>query len=69
MRSPTWRLGRELGNAPLLPNLRALSSSDLAGAAGYLVKDAAKTELELAIQAVARGETYLNPVVAHYGPD
>src|SRR5215510_3639231 len=29
-----------------------------AGAAGYLLKDAAKTELELAVQAVARGDTY-----------
>ncbi|MBI3801382.1 MAG: response regulator transcription factor [Deltaproteobacteria bacterium] len=37
-----------------------------AGAAGYLVKDAAKTDLELAIKAVARGETYLSPAVAHY---
>lgn len=37
-----------------------------AGAAGYLVKDAAKTELELALQAVARGETYLSPAVAHH---
>jgi DNA-binding NarL/FixJ family response regulator len=37
-----------------------------AGAAGYLVKDAAKAELELALQAVARGETYLSPAVAKY---
>ena len=37
-----------------------------AGAAGYLVKDAAKTELELAIKAVARGEIYLSPAAAHY---
>lgn len=36
-----------------------------AGAAGYLVKDAAKAELALALQAVARGETYLSPAVAH----
>ena len=32
-----------------------------AGAAGYLLKDAAMTEVELAVRAVARGETYLTP--------
>ena len=32
-----------------------------AGAAGYLLKVAATEELRLAIQAVARGETYLSP--------
>src|SRR5262245_13539947 len=37
-----------------------------AGAVGYLVKDAAKTDLEQAIKAVARGETYLSPTVANY---
>ncbi len=35
-----------------------------AGAAGYLVKDAAESELELAIQAVARGESYLSPAIS-----
>ena len=35
-----------------------------AGAAGYLLKDAGLTELELAIDAVARGETYLSPPVS-----
>jgi DNA-binding NarL/FixJ family response regulator len=35
-----------------------------AGAAGYLLKHAAFSELELAIQAVARGETYLSPAVS-----
>ena len=34
------------------------------GADAYLVKDAAEVELELAIQAVRRGESYLSPVVA-----
>ena len=34
------------------------------GAAGYLLKDAAPMELELAIQAVLRGETYLSPAVS-----
>lgn len=37
-----------------------------AGAAGYLLKDAATVELELAIRAVARGETYLSPTVSKY---
>jgi DNA-binding NarL/FixJ family response regulator len=35
-----------------------------AGAAGYLVKGAATVELQLALQAVGRGETYLSPVVS-----
>ena len=35
-----------------------------AGAAGYLVKDAAPAELELALKAVLRGETYLSPAVS-----
>jgi DNA-binding NarL/FixJ family response regulator len=35
-----------------------------AGAAGYLLKDAGTSELELAVKAVARGETYLSPPVS-----
>jgi DNA-binding NarL/FixJ family response regulator len=35
-----------------------------AGAAGYLLKDAAPAELTLALQAVARGETYLSPAIS-----
>lgn len=35
-----------------------------AGAAGYLLKDAATLELQLALQAVARGDTYLSPGVS-----
>jgi len=34
------------------------------GAAAYLLKDSAPMELELAITAVLRGETYLSPVVS-----
>lgn len=34
------------------------------GAAGYLLKDATPAELELALRAVARGETYLSPRVS-----
>ena len=35
-----------------------------AGAAGYLIKDSATAELELALKAVARGETYLSPAIS-----
>ena len=35
-----------------------------AGAAGYLLKDAATLELQWALQAVARGDTYLSPGVS-----
>ncbi len=34
------------------------------GAAGYLLKDAGTAELEIAVRAVARGETYLSPAVS-----
>jgi DNA-binding NarL/FixJ family response regulator len=42
--------------------IRALS----VGAAGYLLKDAAPAELEQAIKAVARSDTYLSPAVAKH---
>jgi DNA-binding NarL/FixJ family response regulator len=35
-----------------------------AGAAGYLLKDSAVPELEIALRAVARGERYLSPAVS-----
>lgn len=35
-----------------------------AGASGYLLKDSATQELELAIRTVMRGETYLSPPVS-----
>jgi DNA-binding NarL/FixJ family response regulator len=35
-----------------------------AGIAGYLLKDAAATELAAALHAVARGETYLSPAIS-----
>ncbi len=35
-----------------------------AGAVGYLIKDSSTDELELAIRAVARGESYLTPTVS-----
>jgi len=34
------------------------------GAGGYLLKDAAAEELQLAVHAVARGQTYLSPAVS-----
>jgi DNA-binding NarL/FixJ family response regulator len=37
-----------------------------AGAAGYLVKGGSLAELELAINAVARGETYLSPGISRH---
>ncbi|HET7341836.1 MAG TPA: response regulator transcription factor [Methylomirabilota bacterium] len=37
-----------------------------AGAAGYLLKDATPAELETAVRAVARGETYLSPAISRY---
>jgi DNA-binding NarL/FixJ family response regulator len=36
------------------------------GAAGYLVKDAAEAELQIAIQALSRGERFLSPGIAHH---
>jgi DNA-binding NarL/FixJ family response regulator len=42
--------------------LQALRS----GASGYLLKDAGTAELEIAIQAVAKGETYLSPPVSKH---
>jgi DNA-binding NarL/FixJ family response regulator len=42
--------------------LRALR----AGAAGYLLKDAAPDELEAAVAAVAQGHTYLSPPISHH---
>lgn len=35
-----------------------------AGAAGYLLKDADPSELELAVRSVARGQSYLSPAVS-----
>jgi DNA-binding NarL/FixJ family response regulator len=40
--------------------IRALRS----GAAGYMLKDAAAAELDLAIQTVAEGKTYLSPSIS-----
>jgi DNA-binding NarL/FixJ family response regulator len=45
--------------------LRALR----AGCAGYLLKGSAVAELEVAVRAVARGETYLSPAVSKHVMD
>ncbi len=37
-----------------------------AGAAGYLLKDAGRAELEIAVAAVARNETYFSPAVSRH---
>lgn len=37
-----------------------------AGVAGYLLKDSAAAELALALQAVARGESYLSPAISKH---
>ena len=42
----------------------ALATAILAGAAGYLLKDADMAELELALKAVMRGAIYLSPSVS-----
>ena len=40
-----------------------------AGCAGYLLKGSAVSELEVAVRAVARGETYLSPAVSKHVMD
>jgi DNA-binding NarL/FixJ family response regulator len=39
------------------------------GAAGYLLKDSAPNELEIAVNAVMRGETYLSPAISKHVVD
>ncbi len=36
------------------------------GAAGYLLKDTSPSELEMALRAVARGESYLSPAISRH---
>lgn len=40
-----------------------------AGAVGYLIKDAGPAELEMALPAVMRGETYLSPAISRHVVD
>jgi len=63
--------------AAMLPNVRtiilSMNTSEeyvlqalRAGAAGYLLKNISPSELEQAIRAAARGETYLSPAVSKH---
>src|ERR1700692_2869853 len=52
-------LSMNAGEDSVLQTLRA-------GAAGYLVKTADPAELELAIRAVVRGETFLSSAISHH---
>jgi len=68
------RIGREHpGTRVILLSMHASEEHVLralrAGAAGYLPKDAALEELELAINAVRRGEIYLSPAVSRHVSD
>jgi DNA-binding NarL/FixJ family response regulator len=65
------RVARELPGARVIilsmyGNEEYASRALQAGAAGYLLKDSGLAELELAVRAVARGETYLSPAVSKH---
>ena len=65
------RAGKESPNTRVImismhANEEYVLQSLRAGAVGYLVKDADTTELELAVKAVAAGETYLSPSVSKH---
>jgi DNA-binding NarL/FixJ family response regulator len=67
----TRRIGRECPRTRMLmvsmyTNEEYLKEALRAGAAGYLLKDAGRNELEFAIKSVSRGETYLTPVMAKF---
>ncbi|MGD9727272.1 MAG: response regulator [Nitrospiraceae bacterium] len=67
----TARIRQECPNTKILmlsmyTNEEYLKEALRAGAAGYLLKDADRTELELAIKTVWRGDTYLTPAVAKF---
>lgn len=65
----TARIAREFPNVRVIilsmhANEEYVLQTLRAGASGYLLKDAATAELELAIQAVARRDTYLSPAIS-----
>jgi DNA-binding NarL/FixJ family response regulator len=65
------RVARELPEARVIilsmhANEEYASRALQAGAAGYLLKDSGLAELELAVRAVVRGETYLSPAVSKH---
>jgi DNA-binding NarL/FixJ family response regulator len=67
----TKRIKRDFPNTRVIilsmhANEEYVLQSLRAGAAGYLLKDAGTVELEIAIKAVAGGETYLSPPVSKH---
>lgn len=67
----TAQLGQQCPDVRVLmlsmhKNEEYVSHALQAGAAGYLLKDAAPAELDVALQAVARGDVYLSPAVSHH---
>jgi DNA-binding NarL/FixJ family response regulator len=67
----TKRIHRDFPNTQVIilsmhANEEYVLQSLRAGAAGYLLKDAGTVELEIAIKAVAGGETYLSPPVSKH---
>jgi DNA-binding NarL/FixJ family response regulator len=67
----TLRITRDFPNTRVIilsmhANEEYVLQSLRAGAAGYLLKDAGTVELEIAIKAVAGGETYLSPPVSKH---
>ncbi len=50
----------------MLANEEYVRQALRAGATGYLLKDAAVAELEVALKTVVGGETYLSPVIAQH---
>jgi DNA-binding NarL/FixJ family response regulator len=67
----TAQLTRQLPNVRVIilsmhANEEYVVQAIRAGAAGYLLKDSAMAELEIAVRAVARGETYLSPPVSKH---
>ena len=70
----TKRIRQECPNTKVLvlsmyTNEEYLKEALRAGAAGYLLKDADRAELELAIKTVCRGEPYLTAAVAKFTVD
>lgn len=69
--SATERITRQLPGTrviilSMLGNETYVEQSLMYGASGYVLKDADAVELRLAINAVARGDTYLSPAVARH---
>ena len=65
----TQRLARDFPGVPVIilsiyADEEHVYQALRAGAVGYLLKDAAIAELEMAIRAVAQGETYLSPPIS-----